>query len=240
MKTSYKITKDFINAKTDDLIFDYKLPDKSITKLRMIKYIIGDKSYYLLTTLVDINEYPLIDLQNIYIKRWGVETDFRYDKLYLMLDRLVSQSKQFIEQDVYTHQFILTMEAIIRLLFFDNEKGKFKMNTKNSIDVILDHLLNTILFKRKTKKTKFEMHRLIAIMTKSKTLIINGRKSERKRKRPYLKLNITFPKKRVKKKPRKKLPKNTKTNSVTINDIPINDVNINDKIIAETTSKNYG
>ena len=212
MKNSYKPTKDLITSGKTDTLIQYQLCDKTFTTLRMITYKIGINDYYLLTTLIDVNKYPLVYIQDKYHLRWDIESDFRYDKSYLMMDQLTSKSKQFIEQDIYIHQFILIIEAVIRLLFFNSKYNKYKMNTANSIHVILDHLLELILIKKKTKKITKETHRIIIIMVGTITIIKKNRHYLRIRKRPYLKLNITFPKKRMKKKKRirpqiKKYPK---------------------------------
>ena len=176
--------KDLISTGKDDAIIDYKLTDLVNVKLRIVKYTKGKDIYYIGTTLINNDKYPIDKIKDIYSMRWDVETDFRYSKSNLSLGYLMSQSKNFIEQDVYVHQFIGIIECIIRLTCFDSEEDTYKMNTNNSYSTIIEHLLKQILCRKKTKKVKLKIKKYIMSIINSKIKIIKNRYSKRVVKRP--------------------------------------------------------
>jgi len=184
LQDSLKLVNDFIETGKDDTIIDYELTNMATIKLRMVKYTKDKEIYYIATSLIDNNEYSLIDLQNIYTLRWDSETDLRYSKSNLSLGYLMSQSRNSVEQDVYVHQFIGIIECVIRLTCFNNQDGKNKMNTSNCYDIIIDQLLRRILLKRQTKKVRRKLNRWIKSITGSITEIKKNRHYKREVKRP--------------------------------------------------------
>ena len=178
------VVKELILTGKDDAIIDYKLTDLVNIKLRIVKYIKGKDIYYIGTTLINNDKYSIEKIKDIYSMRWDIETDLRYSKSNLSLGYLMSQSKNFIEQDVYVHQFIGIIECIIRLTCFDSEEDTYKMNTNNSYSTIIEHLLKQILCRKKTKKVKLKIKKYIMSIIKSKIKIIKNRYFKRVAKRP--------------------------------------------------------
>lgn len=212
LQGSLGLVKNFIKTGKDDAIVDYKLSKLVTIKVRMVKYIIDKEIYYIATSLTNNDEYSFVGIQNIYKMRWDIETDFRYSKSVLSLGNLMSQSRNFIEQDVYMHQFIGIIECAIRLTCFDSQDGKYKMNTSNCYTIIVNHLLRQILWKRQTKKTKKKVKRCIETIIESKTEIIKNRHYKREAKRPktHMLSDYRIAKKeraikKAKQKPKKKL-----------------------------------
>ena len=56
------------------------------------------------------------ELKQIYIKRWGVETNFRFLKSNFKFDKLNSLDINTIKQNLYTCQFIFIIESLINYI----------------------------------------------------------------------------------------------------------------------------
>jgi hypothetical protein len=69
--------------------------------------------YYLLTSCYQMTNNELID---IYQKRWGVETNFRFLKSNFKFDKLNSINLNSIKQHLYTCQFLFIIESIINYI----------------------------------------------------------------------------------------------------------------------------
>lgn len=69
--------------------------------------------YYLLTSCYQMTNNELIE---IYQKRWGVETNFRFLKSNFKFDKLNSINLNSIKQHLYTCQFLFIIESIINYI----------------------------------------------------------------------------------------------------------------------------
>ena len=218
---NYNVVKEFIKSGKDDDIVNYELTKMVSIKVRMVKYVIHKEVYYLLTSLTDYKKYSIESLKEMYKTRWNIETDFRYSKSILSLGYLMSENKNSLEQDVYVHQFIGLIECAIRLTCFNNENGKYKMNTNNCYTIILEKLLKLLLCKQKiTKKIKYKIKRCIQTSIESKILINKDRHYSRKPGRPIQHMSREYREDKTRK---KKIKKNL--------------VNIKNRRIIKKTSK---
>ena len=107
--------------KNDNIIF-VKYSKKKI-KLRIIKYVINKKVYYLGTTIYNQNiEY----FKNLYWKRWKVEINFRYSKYNLSMNNIKSKTKNSIIQDIYIHNFMFIISSYLQYSLTDNLDNSLK------------------------------------------------------------------------------------------------------------------
>jgi hypothetical protein len=178
------IVKTFIDLNKDDYVFDFEINHQKIIKFRIIKYKINKEMYYIGTTLINKQVYTLLNIINLYKKRWTVETDFKYSKYNLSLESLSSKSTNLIKQDIYVHNFILIFESFIRNSYFIDDNEKFKMNTTNALVTIVNKILYKLLYKKFTKKVKKLLMKIIKIIVNIKTVIKNNRHYVRLRKKP--------------------------------------------------------
>jgi hypothetical protein len=174
IKNSYKIIKetfrDLPNNKNYDVILN-TIYNNVPYKIRIIKFYIDDKEYYIATSLLN-NIYSTEWFKNIYHKRWQIEEHFKTLKNTVEVSPR-STTLNGIQQDLYINQFILIINNYICSLlnnFIDSKKHK--INQINSIKMIIDHILPH-LFYNKTSVKKI-MKTLIEIKN-NVTQIVNNR-----------------------------------------------------------------
>ena len=89
-------------------------------------------SYYLLTSCYKMTNN---ELKQIYLKRWGIETNFRFLKSNFKFDKLNSLNINTIKKNLYTCQFIFIIESLINYItpneLFKNDNMISIMNQKN-------------------------------------------------------------------------------------------------------------
>ena len=91
-------------------------------------------SYYLLTSCYKMTND---ELKQIYLKRWGVETNFRFLKSNFKFDKLNSLNINTIKQNLYTCQFIFIIESLINYIT-PNEL----INNDDTISIINSKTIN--------------------------------------------------------------------------------------------------
>lgn len=85
-------------------------------------------SYYILTSCYKMSNEELI---KIYIKRWGVETNFRFLKHNFKFDKLNSLNIDTIKKNLYSCQFLFIIESLVNYITPD------ELINKNDIISIL-------------------------------------------------------------------------------------------------------
>ena len=144
LKKTLKILKEL---QTNENIFD-KIVKVNGIKFRVLKYVINSKDYFIGTTIFDKNlEY----IKSIYWDRWKVETNFKHSKYNLSMANLKSKSKNKLFQDISIHNTIFMINS-----FFEQhgikkikqtKKKEYKINTKNSLKMIIEKKQNFCFFK---------------------------------------------------------------------------------------------
>jgi hypothetical protein len=82
-------------------------------KMRVIRYTLKKKEYYLATNLFDSKEYPIIKLKELYHKRWRIEEYFKYIKKYMKFDNMTEHRQSSLMKTIYVQ---LITSRIIDLL----------------------------------------------------------------------------------------------------------------------------
>jgi hypothetical protein len=204
----------------NDVLLDVPLKNK-IIKLRLVKYIIDDKEFYLATTLFYAT---LLFLQNMYWKRWDVETSFRTEKYTLSLGNIKSQCENTVKHDLFCHQFILLINAIINKIIIDVvniDTTKFKINQTFSIHWITTKIIYLLFYRNMNKKTTVKIITILTLISMTLVKIIANRHYDRIRKKPSTKWNVHGNRYGNGK---KKEPTETKTNIIK----PENEVKVTD------------
>lgn len=104
-KKRYRANKDYAEIFSG---LDYQL------KLRMVKVEIKENKYeYLITNLLDNNEFSSSELKEIYHKRWCIETDIKRKKVLFELENFASKTSFRIKQEFYAKILILNFSNMV-------------------------------------------------------------------------------------------------------------------------------
>lgn len=100
-----------------------KLPKELV--LRQIRVTVSHpgfraKEFYIVTTLLDKDQYPSKEIAELYLKRWDVELFFRDIKTTIGLDVLRCQTPEMIRKEILMH--FISYNCIRRLMFEAAEK----------------------------------------------------------------------------------------------------------------------
>lgn len=148
----------FITELNKENKFDYNthfIYNENKFKIRIIKYSINNQSYYLATDILNKNK-DINYFKDLYNKRWNIETDFKYNKLYLSMEKLSSKNISNIKKEVYVHYFIMTLSSYLEYIILqdNNYERNKKINKKNSLSIFSDELLYLLFYKKMGKKIK--------------------------------------------------------------------------------------
>lgn len=95
------------------------LPAKLV--LRQIKVTVKEpgfrvQSFYIITTLTDVDTYPANDIADLYYQRWDVELFFRDIKTTIGMDILRCKTPDMVEKEIHMHFIVYNS---IRMLMLD-------------------------------------------------------------------------------------------------------------------------
>ena len=153
---------------------------------KLVKYTIYKDSYFIYTSLIDES---IDSITKIYKQRWDIETHFRYAKYNLSMLEIKSKKEETLMQNIYIRNLLFIIngfiENLVQLPF--NKNNKYKINTKNNLNIIVNKLLFIFIYKKTNKTAIYDIINIIAIIEKVFTLIKNNRKYRRIRIRPSTK-----------------------------------------------------
>jgi hypothetical protein len=126
-------------------------------KIRLIKYVINDKNYYMGTTLMD-KQYTIEVLKEVYHARWGIEELYKVSKKMVEVDDFHGRSERTVKQELFAHFVLITMSrlcasaseqllASLLNLHVDEEpeteaesEQTIQVNFKNTLTTVARHL----------------------------------------------------------------------------------------------------
>jgi len=125
------IFKEIENA---DKIINYQVPNGKLLKLRIIKY----NNYYLATSLLNTNKFPLQFVADKYNQRWNIEEHFKLQKSDLTtLQSFHGLTEHSIIQEIYTQFIAIIVARVIMLQTLDklnvDIKVKYPYNSINEV-----------------------------------------------------------------------------------------------------------
>ena len=142
-KQSFKMIDKFISSDCKDEIVEVIPSQKSYAKIkkkynfitnrksikmRLIKYKIKNKEYYLGTTILD-NKITIEDYAQVYHARWGHEEFYKSFKNQLKAIDFHGKTEVFIQQEIYAGFNILALNRIIS----NNLEEKFIENIEEEL-----------------------------------------------------------------------------------------------------------
>ncbi len=185
MKKNLNLIKKLDKTNNNDIIVKHYINDNKYMSMRLLKYKINKETYYLYTNLLDNKKYNFEYLQLLYKNRWGVETDFRYSKYYLMLNNIRLKSINMVKQTICIHNLIQLLEGYLEIIINKSKNdNKNKINKKNSIYMFTNNILYLLFYKKSTKKIKTKILKLMNIIKETIVCIQNNRHYSRIRKFP--------------------------------------------------------
>jgi len=99
--------------------------------LRQIKVIVDQpgfrvSSFYIVTTLLDAEEYPASEIADLYYQRWDVELFFRDIKTTMGMDILRCKTPDMVGKEILMH--LIAYNCIRSLMLEAADKSKVKVN----------------------------------------------------------------------------------------------------------------
>jgi hypothetical protein len=164
-----------------------KLPEELI--LRQIRVAVNNpgfrtQEFYIVTTLLDVAQYPAKELAEIYFKRWDVELFFRDIKTTMKMDILRCLTPEMIKKEILMH--FIAYNCVRRLMYEAAEEADIEVRIV-SFKGSLQALRNWEPHLNQAKVSKAERFRLISdlydAMTNTPVRQRPGRSEPRCRKR---------------------------------------------------------
>ena len=133
--------KNNANKEIENFIKNKKLTDQIITistplldvTVRLTKVLLeNNQQEYLLTSLLNKNEYTKNDLKELYNLRWVIEEQYKDMKHTLSIENFSGKKEEFIKQDFYANILLYNMSMILfkqeveKQANKPNKKGKTK------------------------------------------------------------------------------------------------------------------
>jgi hypothetical protein len=117
-------------------------------KNKVVRYIINEKSYYLLTNLIDMS---IDELKENYKKRWNIESHFRDLKHKTSIGNITSKTENSLLQELYINNLIYILTSYFKKLFINEillkNNNKYKLNNSFIINTFFKDILKILLFK---------------------------------------------------------------------------------------------
>lgn len=87
--------------------------NKPPVRLRLVKYVVGDKTFCLATTLLCSSTYPVSALADLYHARWGIEELYKVSKHHFEIEQFRSLSLLGIRQEVYAQAALISLARVL-------------------------------------------------------------------------------------------------------------------------------
>lgn len=148
---------------------------KQAAKVRFIKVRLDTgETELLITSLMNKRDYPVTIFEELYFKRWGIET--LYDKLKnkLLIEHFTGYSETSILQDFYCTLFLSNIQSLLvseaneeLKMQQTNKKYDYQVNTNLSIGFIKSRLVELFMQKSNTENILTELETLFSRISKS-------------------------------------------------------------------------
>jgi hypothetical protein len=158
----------------------------------------GEKEI-LITSLLEKERYPYKMFQELYFKRWGVEENYKFQKVLLAIENFSGKSKIAIEQDFHATVLASNSYALLALeaqmeTEQDNDqdlrKYKYKINRNVGKSALKNEFINMLIDPKACIETF--CYGIKQTMKKNLIPIRPGRKFERKRRYPHHKWHMNL------------------------------------------------
>jgi Transposase DDE domain len=176
------------DTKDKEVTFFYK---KQPIKVRLIKIVTKDEGTQILCTSILDKSYDLQDFKELYNARWGIETNYRYLKLWLELENFSGKTALAVKQDFFAKIFMMNLCAALSYPIAEQIKkeknGNYQVNRVDALSAT-KHLLIPVFYHNLKEKTLNSFDKIVG---KSINKIKPGRSFERK-KRPKVRFSMIY------------------------------------------------
>ena len=151
--------------------------------LRLMAYDLpGFRTAYLLTTLIDAEQYPREELISLYGQRWQIETRYNELKNMLEIENLRSLTKEGVMKEIITR---ITFGNLVRLVMLEAAElegvNGTDLSYKKSLEKITDTIL--IMMQNSVYSWPFIYQRMIEEIRQLKIIKRPGRRYPRQKKK---------------------------------------------------------
>ncbi len=122
--------------------------------VRLVKYVVAGTPYTLATTLLDRQQYTILELSDLYHARWGIEELYKVSKNLLSIEDFHAHTERGVKQELFAHFVMITLTRL-----FSNhsdmqsnpdgcdDKHSYQANFKNALTVV-GNKIETLLLKQ--------------------------------------------------------------------------------------------
>lgn len=166
----------------------------AVLQLRLLRFTLpSGEPEYLISDLTDSSQYPGALFYQAYGLRWGVETQFRVEKVQLEVENFSGKKKESVLQEFHASILCSNLQALLALDAGNRRnqqqkqrekplKHEYKINRAVSLGLLKDELLS-LLDSKQSLEEAYEQ-----LVTKMQRFVISsppGRQFPRKRKRKH-------------------------------------------------------
>jgi hypothetical protein len=196
ISNQWKIVKTFMASGKKEAIVYLPMPATSAKattkldltstplKLRMIRIDLDDKSWVLITSLVDSEKYPYGVFSDLYHQRWPVEEDYKVVKCRMELENFTGKTALSVYQDFHAKVLLKNLTAILALPVNDNlnqstnpRKYDYQVNFTQALSRCNETLVT--LFSCSRSKIKILIEGLFKLFQQTVEPVRPGRKNPR-------------------------------------------------------------
>lgn len=159
-----------------DRPFDFIPPgDKEVefpVAARLVKIRLSDDNYEYLLTNLNNDEFSMNDLKELYHKRWGIETAFRFAKYTAGMNSFRSIKREFITQEIFARIILYNLTSALIQCVKVPETGRklrYKVSVSDAMITCREFLIH-----------KFKESEIKELLLNYLTDVRAGRKSQRK------------------------------------------------------------
>ena len=188
---SLNITKSVLN-RFEDEEFKERAEEWGRFNIRIVKVELKNGTIEILATNLTPEEFSSDELNELYAKRWTVETGFDRLKNLIEIEEFSGNRRIIIEQDFYAHVFIYNLTIVLKfeseqiITRKPREKGvriEYFCNFSRLLGNIYSYFYEILTSSNREKKMIFEF--LIEQGSKELTQVNLSKNCQKERKTPY-------------------------------------------------------
>ncbi len=160
MKAGLAVVKQFRKLGRPEAILHYKPSKDAKAKLplgspqrkgytvRLIRYKFGKEDVFLMTSLLDMDAHPILDIIGLYHERWQIEESYKIKKSRLKIEDFSGATVENLRQDFHAKVFAECLSSALALElrgFVDDYCMTTKNEYKVSLTQVLAKMKNTIV-----------------------------------------------------------------------------------------------
>jgi len=134
-------------------------------------------TYYLITSLTDVNQYPVSKLKELYHRRWSVEEYYKKIKRNFISGTFHSRCMTSLETELLVQQLINLLTRYF--LNHIEQYEKYPVNQKITNNIIIEKILPIIIYKSSDTAINKKINNILSILGENVVPIRPGRSFKR-------------------------------------------------------------